>query len=192
MGRLEREELSMGTLLLREYDRLKDEQARRIGTRDNLIYATLASLGAIIAADVQVRSPAVLLLMPPVSLLLGWTYLANDEKISAIGRYLRQELIPRLVAIVGTEPVLGWETFHRADRRRRSRKIGQMLVDLMTFVLPSLLAVLVYWFADSHRASLLVASAAEFVATLALGWQIVRYAEVSRESPAAQGNGPEA
>lgn len=28
-------------------------------------------------------------MLPPVSVILGWTYLVNDEKISAIGRYVR-------------------------------------------------------------------------------------------------------
>jgi hypothetical protein len=38
--------------LLTEYERLKEEQRVRIGVRDNLIYATLASLAGVVVATV--------------------------------------------------------------------------------------------------------------------------------------------
>ena len=41
--------------------------------------------------------------------MLGWTYLANDHMITAIGRYVREH--PAL-------PEMGWETDHPADPRR--------------------------------------------------------------------------
>ncbi|GHH39997.1 hypothetical protein FHS35_006797 [Streptomyces umbrinus] len=83
-----------------EYTQVKDEQKARIGFRDNLLYATFAAMAAVIAATLQgpVRV-GLLLLLPPVCLVLGWTYLVNDEKISAIGRYVSTELAPRLAAV---------------------------------------------------------------------------------------------
>jgi hypothetical protein len=48
-------------------------------------------MDTVIAVSVSARDPGYLLLLPPVSLILGWTYLANDEKISTIGRYIRGE-----------------------------------------------------------------------------------------------------
>ncbi|WP_425443915.1 hypothetical protein [Streptomyces aidingensis] len=70
-----------------EYQAVKDEQRARIGFRDNLLYATLASMAAIIAVAVPSgeRVP-VLLLLPPVCVLLGWTYLVNDSNIWSTAR----------------------------------------------------------------------------------------------------------
>lgn len=88
------------SLLVAEYERIKDEQKSRIGFRDNLIYVTLASMAGVIAAALQPRGHSgLLLLLPPASLVLGWTYLVNDEKISAIGRYIRTDLGPRLAEV---------------------------------------------------------------------------------------------
>jgi hypothetical protein len=37
-----------------------------------------------------------LLVLPFISIVLGGTYLANDEKISSIGRYLKEIQIPKM------------------------------------------------------------------------------------------------
>jgi hypothetical protein len=120
------EHVTAGELLIAEYTSVKEEQRARIGFRDNLLYATLGSMAAVVAVTVEGgHRLQLLLLLPPVSVLLGWTYLVNDEKISAIGRYVREELAPRLASLSGSQEspqVFGWETVHRSDRRRMSRK----------------------------------------------------------------------
>src|SRR5690606_14867176 len=132
---------------LNEYERIKDEQKSRIGFRDNLIYATLASMALVVGAALQGNgNSAMLVLMPPVALLLGWTYVVNDEKISAIGRYVRTDLGPRLAELVeGLDEPFGWETAHRSDRRRLSRKYLQLLIDLLLFCVAPAAALLAYW-----------------------------------------------
>ncbi len=95
------QDMGEGQLLLAEYQSVKDEQKARIGFRDNLLYVTLAVVAAVIAAAAQARQTSMLLALPPVCVVLGWTYLVNDEKISAIGRYVRGELTPRLAAVTG-------------------------------------------------------------------------------------------
>jgi hypothetical protein len=174
-------------VLLREYDALKAEQIQRISTRDNLIYATLLSMAGVAAATLQAGVPALLLLLPPACVLLGWTYLVNDQKVSAIGGYIRHRLRPRLESHTG-QPVFGWEAEHRRDRRRRGRKVGQLLVDLLTFVGPAAGAIVAYAVTPGTRLLTAVA-AAELVAVLALAYQIIRYADMStvdiQEEPSA-------
>ena len=130
-------------LVTLEYEQLKDEQLKRIGTRDGLIYATLASVAAIMAAGIKTASPLLLLALPPTVLLLGWTYLANDRKVTEIGAYIRTDLATRArVLLPGADP-FGWETHHRihcAGTGRRSHKVGQLLVDLTAFCLPAIAA----------------------------------------------------
>ncbi|MFD0305196.1 hypothetical protein [Streptomyces sp. NPDC127119] len=182
----EHEGVSVSQLLLIEYTQVKDEQKARIGFRDNLLYATFAAMAAVIAATLQdpVRV-ALLLLLPPVCVVLGWTYLVNDQKISAIGRYVSTELVPRLAA--GTPPrqegavwaVFGWEAAHRSDRRRRSRKWLQLFVDQLTFCGASLAALTVFWATGPASTTLLAISFAECAATVGLAFQITVYADLS-------------
>jgi hypothetical protein len=182
--------VGLGELLLAEYTAVKEEQRARIGFRDNLLYATLAAMAAVVAGALQSGSRAQLMLvLPPVSVILGWTYLVNDEKISAIGRYVRDELTPRLARLAqdpdqaGEVRVFGWESAHRGDPRRMSRKILQLGVDLLTFCAAPTAAVIVYWVAGPVRAPLLLVSLAELAAVGVLGGQIVRYAELHRAQP---------
>lgn len=67
---------------LREFDKLKSEQIARIGFRDNLIYVTIVAVGGILSfALTSLANYNALLLVPWATLILGWTYLVNDEKI---------------------------------------------------------------------------------------------------------------
>jgi hypothetical protein len=172
-------------VILVEYERIKEEQKTRIGFRDNLVYATFASMAGIIAATVSSSTRAYLLLLPPVSVVLGWTYLVNDEKISSIGRYIRAELAPRLTALISDQAlVFGWETAHRSDYHRVSRKYLQLAVDLLTFCGAPFVAVVVYWSQRSDSDVLMTLSVVELVAVAVLGAQMVTYADLRRDSPA--------
>jgi len=179
------QDVTVGQLLLAEYQSVKDEQKARIGFRDNLLYVTLAVVAAVIAATAQAGRPSMLLALPPVCVVLGWTYLVNDEKISAIGRYVRDELGPRLTQLAsgGTDfTAFGWETAHRADARRTSRKLLQTAVDLTAFCAVPLAALVVFW-ADGKGGGLLVAlSVLEAFAVAGLGAQVVVYARPARTS----------
>jgi hypothetical protein len=128
-------------ILLAEYKALKDEQQKRIDRRDHLVYATLATAAAALAAAGKL--PAALLLLPVVTVVLGWTHLVTDVKVAAAGRYLRDDLSVRLSDLAGA-PVLGWETAHRADGRRRQRRGLQLAVDMVTFPGPGLVSAIAY------------------------------------------------
>ncbi len=87
------EQQQMLDVYLQEYGKLKDEQAQRIGFRDNLLYVTLALFGTVLALAMGGNAnPYALLVLPWASLVLGWTYLVNDWKITAIGQYIRYTL----------------------------------------------------------------------------------------------------
>ncbi|WP_327131116.1 hypothetical protein OG311_06900 [Streptomyces sp. NBC_01343] len=176
-------------LLVTEYQVIKEEQKVRIGFRDNLLYVTLAAVTAVIVAAAQAKATLLLLALPPVCVILGWTYLVNDEKISAIGRYIRTDLGPRLVAGLDAEAAngtagpdganrepFGWERTHRGDARRRSRKLIQCLVDLSTFCLVPLGGLALFWLDGNQGAAVLAASVVEALAIVVLAWQILVYA----------------
>jgi hypothetical protein len=174
------QDVTVGQLLLAEYQSVKDEQKARIGFRDNLLYVTLAAVAAVIAATAQAKEASMLLALPPVCVVLGWTYLVNDEKISAIGAYVRENLGPRLAGLAqpgGGIEAFGWETAHRGDARRRSRKAVQTFVDLTAFCAVPLAALVVFW-VDGDGGGLLVAlSALEALAVAGLASQVVWYAK---------------
>lgn len=142
-----------------EYEKLKDEQRARIGVRDNLIYAALVAGAAVAGASATRGSAAFLLLLPPVSALLGWTYLTNDRKIGRLREYFRSDTRPALTALTGG-PVLGWEYYDLRQHKTLRRRL-QLGFDLLAFtVLPSA-ALVAYWAAGPQTAPFLAVSAAE-------------------------------
>ncbi|MCM2415564.1 MULTISPECIES: hypothetical protein [unclassified Streptomyces] len=172
--------IDIGQLLLAEYEHIKQEQRARIGFRDNLIYATLGVMAAVIGSTLARGGHLeMLLLLPPLSVVLGWTYLVNDEKISAVGRYIRDDLSPRLQELASVRTaVFGWESAHRRDTRRRSRKRFQLAVDLMTFCGAPLAALAVYWLLGPTPWPLVTIALTETFMVIGLTVQIVRYAEL--------------
>lgn len=151
-----------------EYQALKAEQLARIGTRDNLLYATLAVIGGVLAAALTARQAACLLLVPPACVILGHTYLANDAKISAIREYIRTGLAPQLDALAGRTrggPLpFGWEFAHLDDPDYNARRAGHLVVDLLAFAASPAAAIIVCLAA--YTGSALTAAAAFLTALL--------------------------
>lgn len=167
--------------LIAEYERLKEEQTQRIGTRDNLIYATLASIAAVGVATHQTGIEDLLLALAPCCVVLGWTYLVNDEKISSIGRYIRTDLSLRLSTATNSDhPLFGWESSHRTDRRRRSRKIIQLAVDLIVFCIPAITGIAVRISRGDVSVLAAAVMTAEITLVLILAFQIVANADLSQ------------
>jgi len=171
------EDITPATLLVTEYESLKREQAARIGTRDNLVYAVLAAMGLVglrVGADARL-----LLLLPPAVVALGWTRVANDIKVTHIGCYVRDELAVRLGAVTG-EAVFGWEHAYRTNTRRLLRKICQMVADLLLFTVAPLTALVIFWWNGSGTVGLLIVSVGEALLVAGLGAVIVTYSGVFR------------
>ncbi|MEK8143704.1 hypothetical protein NKH18_21875 [Streptomyces sp. M10(2022)] len=172
------DDVTESRLLLAEYDRIKEEQKTRIGFRDNLLYFSLAASSAVLAITVQSRQTQLLLTVPVICLVMGWTYLVNDEKITAVGCYIRDQLGPRLAELIGAHGVVfGWEIYHRSDASRASRKRLQTVVDLFTYVVLPVICMTAFWCSPAVRPLLLIVSLAQALALAVLGWQFLRYAE---------------
>ncbi|HEY9803387.1 MAG TPA: hypothetical protein V6D25_23790 [Leptolyngbyaceae cyanobacterium] len=171
-------------IYLQEYDKLKDEQIKRIGFRDNLLYVTLGLFGGVISFAVSSKSNYyAFLVIPWVCIILGWTYVVNDEKISAIGRYIRLTLVKKIQQETGhseLESIFGWEIEHRSDKRRRQRKIEQLIVNLITFVISGVVALLAFWFlVPQPPSAIYILALLEFVLLLILGIEIFIYADLA-------------
>jgi hypothetical protein len=170
---------------LTEYDKLKAEQTQRIGFRDNLLYVTLGLFGIIIPpAFSNPSNYYALLIIPWICLILGWTYLINDEKISAIGRYIRLTLVENIKGKIGhadVESLFGWEIVHRSDHRRGRRKIEQLIIDEITFVVSGLISLTIFFLLSSKLTILLwILGAIEVLLLLVLGGEIIIYADLSK------------
>lgn len=178
-------------VLLQEYTSLKTEQGARVGFRDNLLYTTIGAVGAIASVALGGFSGGsgpirhAFLLVPWVTAILGWTYLVNDEKITAIRRYIDTSLAPRIEKLIGEgqgDFAFGWEHFHRSDPLRQSRKGVQLAIDLWTFVVSGLGAVAAFSvraFQNPPAGNLLhfdrVAASADLFILVVLGYQFVVY-----------------
>lgn len=170
---------------LKEYEKLKEEQAQRIGSRDNMLYVTLGVFGGILSfALTGNNNYYALLVIPWVCLILGWAYLVNDEKISAIGRYIRLTLVEKIKEQTGYtddfESIFGWEIAHRSDERRKRRKIAQLFIDEITFVFSGVVALLAFWFLVSQPPlAIHILGWMELVLLLILGVEIFIYADLA-------------
>jgi hypothetical protein len=176
------QDVTVGQLLLAEYESVKSEQRARIGFRDNLLYVTLAVVAAVIAATAQAEQPSMLLALPPLCLVLGWTYLVNDENISAIGLYVRDDLGPKLAELAAHTSgfaTFGWEAYHRRDARRRSRKAVQTVIDLTAFCVVPLAALIVFWSNGDAGGLLIGISVLEALVLAGLASQIVWYTKAA-------------
>jgi hypothetical protein len=181
--------LQEGLLLsyLEEFVKLKDEQIQRMHFRDNLLYITLGALGGIMSYVVIDPSRYYLFLVIPwVCLILGWAYLTNDEKISAIGEYIRNTLTNKVGELVKVEPktasLFGWEVAHRKGRWRLSRKIFQLIIDEITFFISGLASLKFFWSLEPNISqNVLILSLFEFVLLGALGIWIGLYADLKTD-----------
>ncbi|MEO1350880.1 MAG: hypothetical protein AAFW84_19070 [Cyanobacteria bacterium J06635_15] len=172
-------------ILLAEYNCLKSEQAQRIGFRDNLLYVTLGVFGAVVSFAVS--DPAhhyTLLVIPWVCLILGWTYVVNDEKISSIGRYIRYKLVDKVKDHTGyadLATLFGWEIAHRDDKHRKRRKIQQLIVDEITFVFSGVIALSAFWFlVPKPPLGVTILSWVELLLLIVLGVETFIYADLAK------------
>ena len=79
------------------------------------------------------------------------------------------------------EALLGWEIAHRSDKRRGRRKIEQLIIDEITFVLPGLVAMLLYWLlTPAPPTAATVATLIEVPLLVFLGTEIVIYADLAK------------
>jgi len=170
---------------LQEYEKLKDEQTQRIGFRDNLLYVTLGVFGTVVTFAVSNKANYyALLVIPWVCLILGWTYLVNDEKITALGRYIRLTLVEKIKQHTGntdTESIFGWEIAHRNDQRRKRRKIEQLIIDEITFVFSGIAGLVAFWLLVSQpHWAIQVLCWIELVLLVILGVEIIIYADLAK------------
>jgi hypothetical protein len=178
------------SVLMDEYTALKSEQSERIGFRDNLLYVTIGAVGGIASValggfGVHVSTmPEAFLLVPWVTAILGWTYIQNDQKITAIRQYIERELAPRIKVLIGAQEMpLVWERYHRDDPRRVERKAIQLAVDLGTFVFSGGGAIAAYAVRATPLAwpsYLLIA--VEAIVLLILAQQFVAYSKSASQS----------
>lgn len=167
-------------VLLKEYEKLKDEQIQRVSFRDNIIYIMLVLVGSVGSfALSQSDKNFALLIIPWICLILGWTYLVNDEKISSIGKYIRTNLTESIRTQLKTSGkiIFGWEVEHRSDSERLQRKISQVLIDELTFVISGIAAVFVYLFLQQPISWVLVICIGEIIFLCILGIEIIKYAD---------------
>ncbi|MFC8997076.1 hypothetical protein ACFT7U_15345 [Streptomyces rochei] len=168
------DDVTESKVLLAEYDRLKEEQKTRIGFRDNLLYFTIAAVTVVVALTVQSGQSPLLLSAPAICLILGWTYLVNDEKISTIGCYVRDRLGPRLGELASAHgTVFGWEVYHRDVAGRTMRKRLQTAVDMFTYLILPMVCTTAFWCSTAVQPLLLLASLVQTLALAMLGWQFL-------------------
>jgi hypothetical protein len=170
-------------LLILEYQQLKEEQRLRIASRDNLVYATLVAIGTVVAAAYQFTSSAILLLLPPVCVILGWTHTTNDRKVWQIGRHIRGTLAAQAALHSHPSGPFAWEAAHRhADGYRLYASI-QAGVTLLTFCGPGIIAILANGTIIAASPTVLTVATAEAIALAVLGCMMLTNRDRPPDAP---------
>jgi hypothetical protein len=126
-----------------------------------------------------------LLLAAWVTLILGWTYVVNDQKISAIGEYTRESLKNAFDS--EDKNLFGWEWFHAEDEPRWRRKFEQLVIDELSFTVVGIVAVFLFLFLSPNYGRWSVACAAmEIFLLFVLGCEIVFYAKIGPHGRASK------
>ena len=146
---------------------------------------TLGVFGAVVSFALSAPGHYyALLVIPWVCVILGWTYIVNDEKISSMGRYIRYELAAKVKTCTGhdeLETLLGWEVAHRDDKHRKRRKIQQLIVDEITFAVSGLIALGAFWFlVPNPPIGVMILSWVELLLLIGLGVEMVIYADLGK------------
>lgn len=135
------------SIYLAEYDKLKQEQIQRISVRDNLIYVMLTVFGAIFAYALSNSNHLhALLVVPWVSLSLGWVYLSNDKKVSDIKIYIRDILSEKIKNVdINKHPAsFEWENQSNKEPTRKIKKYFQLFIDLTIFCFSGIVSLSLY------------------------------------------------
>ncbi|MBS4067287.1 MAG: hypothetical protein KGZ62_01655 [Sulfurimonas sp.] len=173
------------TFLIKEYEKLKDEQHKRIEFRDHMIYLTLAAIGTVFSFALEKPDLNIaLLVLPFLCIVLGWSYLANDEKISSIGNYVRTSLVPKLKENNPHDKLLlcgHWEDFLKKDKSRRQRKLFQLFIDLSIYCFSGLISIIsFYTLHDTVHWYFILISIAEGLLLIFLTCQFIKYADLTK------------
>lgn len=117
---------------------LKSEQLERIKQRDTFLNLNIVALGVVTAvAQPGQRSGGVWLIVPWITTILGWAYLSNDDKISAIARHLRLQVSP-------LDTASSWETSRKGLLPLRVRWYADVTVFVLSFVAPTPVAIVLF------------------------------------------------
>ena len=147
-------------LIIAAYAALKGEQSSRISVRDNYALAYAASLATIFFGYFSTKNIFTLLAVPPVGFVGLHAYATNDERISAIRVFLRENL----PASMARE----WETsHHQPDLTVTVRSLLRLLASFLLFGGPGI-ASSVIAFASSYPSSARIAVVSTTCASLIL------------------------
>ena len=79
------------------------------------------------------------------------------------------------------ESIFGWEIAHRSDRHRKRRKIEQLIVDEIAFVVSGIVALIAFWIlVPQMQLEAQILGWIELVFLVILGVEIFLYADLGK------------
>ena len=121
-----------------EYAALKMEQLERIKQPDNFLNLNVAALAVATAIATQgAENGLIWLAVPWIALILGWAYLSNDDKVSAIATHLRSTSDPN-------NAIGEWESSEKGFIPRGLRRVAESSVFMVSFIFPCPVALALF------------------------------------------------
>jgi hypothetical protein len=101
-----------------------------------------------------------------------------------VGKYIRITLVEKIKNYTGEdeiESIFGWEIANRNEKRRIRRKIEQLIIDEMTFVVSGISGLVAFlWLVPKPHFALIILCLVELVLLLILGVEIFIYADFAK------------
>src|SRR5690348_1002208 len=94
------------TLLLAEYNALREEILKRMELQHQVMFLALPVFGTILGVGIQFRASSIVLLYPIIAVFLAATWAWNHRRVRELGAYIRV----RIEARVG-QTHMGWESY---------------------------------------------------------------------------------
>jgi hypothetical protein len=148
-----------------EHGVLKTEQLERIKLRDTFLNLNIVALGVTTAITVQgQKQAAALLVVPWITVILGWAYLSNDDKVTAIARHIKAALDEKSAEF-------SWETSPKGILSPSIRRFADVAIFLLSFLLPGPIAMALYSVVNpgSWSAAVVIVVIFEMILTVCLG-----------------------
>jgi hypothetical protein len=187
------------TAALAEFQALRAEIQLHLGSEARLVALNLTATAAISAAVIQYRASGLLLLIvPPLSMALGFSWLGHRIALYVLGAYVRDELWPFVQSRLRS-PLPSWEERWCGRRGVLHNRLVLNASEPALFIAPAALALVVsfasvrsrellaVWFAEAVFCVAVVAYAA--VTTIREAGAMNRRLPPGRAPPAASGRG---
>lgn len=170
-------------IVLEEYKTLRNETQSRSQKQFFSISASLIAVGTLVGIFLQntINNSPILLIIPWILTVFGIIWVDNAEAIRRIGKFIGEEIEKKKIPLLTEEKpekLLTWQTsINEKYSKSNIRDIPYLIifVPLIYFILPSIIAIVVFISSSIKLLSLSLVISFTFIHSLLVIWLIYKW-----------------